>query len=146
MAKCLAALSTLVFLLLGACAQDDLAAIEDVDNAVAQLDEAFETNDVAAAKALMTPEHVSVAPYYSGPQSFDEVVATLPDFKIKQTELSEPKVVMMGSDRAMRTLTAKIEGTFEGRTLSDKVFITSILVKRDGKWLEDFYQVTAFAP
>ena len=46
----------------------------------------------------------------------------------------------------MRTLTAKFDGTFEGRSLSGDVFITSILVKQDGKWLERFYQVTRIAP
>ncbi len=146
MAKCLAALSTLVFLLLGVCAQDELAAIKEIDNVVAKLDEAFQKHDVEAAKALMTSDHVAVTPYYSGPQSFDEVVATLADYDIKQTDLSEPEVVMMGSNHAMRTLTAKLEGSFKDQSISDKVFITSILVKQDGEWLEHFYQVTSFAP
>jgi hypothetical protein len=43
----------------------------------------------------------------------------------------------------MRTLTAKFDGTFRGKSLTARVFITSILGKRDGKWLERFYQVTA---
>lgn len=146
MAKCLAVLSTLILLLLSACSQDDAATIEEIDNVVAKLDEAFQAHDVEAAKALMTSDHIVVTPYYSGPQSFDEVVATLPDYDIKQTDLSEPEVVMIGPDHAMRTLTAKLEGTFKDQTLSNKVFITSILVKQDGKWLEHFYQVTALAP
>ena len=146
MAKCLATLSTLIFLLLGSCVQDDVATIEAIDNVVGRLDEAFEARDAAAAKALMTSDHLAVTPYYATPQSFDEVVRTLADYKIKQTDLSEPEVVLLGPDYAMRTLTAKLEGSFKDESISDKVFITSILVKQDGKWLEKLYQVTALAP
>lgn len=146
MARCLAVLSTFTFLLLAACAQDGVAAIEDIDNAVAKLDEAFEARDAAAVKALMTEDHLAVTPYYSGPVTADDVVASLSAYKIKQTDLSEPKVVLLGSDHAMRTLTAKLDGTFADEPISDKVFITSILVKQNGKWLEQFYQVTALAP
>ena len=146
MAKCLAVLSTLTFLLLTACVQDEVATIEEIDNVVGKLDEAFEARDAASAKALMTSDHLAVTPYYDTPQSSDEVVRTLSDYDIKQTDLSEPEVVLLGSDHAMRTLTAKLEGSFKDETISDKVFITSILVKQDGKWLEKLYQVTALAP
>jgi len=146
MVKCLATLSTLIFLLLTACVQDDVANIEAIDNVVGKLDEAFESRDAASAKALMTSDHLAVTPYYDTPQSFDEVVRTLADYKIKQTDLSEPEIVLLGPDHAMRTLTAKLEGKFKDETISDKVFITSILVKQDGKWLEKLYQVTALAP
>ena len=140
MARGLAVFLTVLFL--AACVQDEAATIEEIDNVVGKLDEAFQTHNVEAAKALMTQDHIAVTPYYSGPQSFDEVVATLPDYDIKQTDLSEPEVMLIGSDHAMRTLTARLEGTFQDETISDKVFITSILVRQDGEWLEKFYQST----
>lgn len=146
MAKSLAVLSTLVFLLLTACVQDETADVEAIDDVVARLDEAFQEHNLEAAKTLMTSDHIAVTPYYSGPQSFEEVVATFSEYKIKQTNLSAPEVQLLGSDYAMRTWTAKLEGAFKDRTISDKVFITSVMVKQDGKWLEKFYQVTAFAP
>lgn len=144
--KLFAALSVLIFVSLSACSQGDVATIEGVDDAVGELDEAFEAQNAEAVKALMTPDHLSVTPYYGAPQTVDEVLASLPDLKYEQTDLSEPKVVLLGTDAAMRTVTAKIEGTFKGESFSDKVFITSILSKRDGKWLEQFYQVTRLAP
>lgn len=146
MPKLLAALSALIFVALTACTQDDVATVEAVDNAVGELDEAFEAQDAEAVKALMTPDHLSVTPYYGEPQSVDAVIASLPDLKYEQSDLSEPKVVLLGPDAAMRTLTAKIEGTFKDEAFSEKVFITSILAKQDGKWLEQFYQVTRLAP
>jgi ketosteroid isomerase-like protein len=144
----LAALCLIILTATVACTQSsDVTAIEDVDNAVAKLDEAFETRDAAAIKALITPDHVSVTPYYGAPRSVAEVIETLPDLKYEQTDLSEPTVVLLGSDAAMRTVTAKLDGSFKGTPIeAHKVFITAILVKQDGKWLERFYQVTHLAP
>lgn len=146
MQKLFAALSLLIFVALAGCSQDEVAEIEAVDNAVGELDAAFEAQDAKAVKALMTADHISVTPYYGTPQSVDDVLASLTDLKYEQTDLSEPKVVLLECDLAMRTLTAKVEGTFKGESFSDKVFITSILVREDGKWLEQFYQVTKLAP
>jgi hypothetical protein len=146
MPKLLAAFSAVILIALTSCTQDDVARTETIDNVVAQLDAAFEAQNVNAAKALMTPDHLSVTPYYGTPQSVDEVLASLPDLKYAQTDESEPKVVLLGDDAAMRTLTAKVDGTFEGEPFSYKVFITAILVRQNGKWLERFYQVTRLAP
>jgi hypothetical protein len=146
MPKLLAAFSAVILVALTSCTQDDVAKVETIDNVVAQLDAAFEAQNVNAAKALMTPDHLSVTPYYGTPQSADEVLASLPDLKYEQTDESEPKVVLLGDDAAMRTLTAKVDGTFKGEPFSYKVFITAILVRQNGKWLERFYQVTRLAP
>jgi hypothetical protein len=146
MPKLLAAFSAVILIALTACTQDDVARTETIDNVVAQLNAAFEAQNVNAAKALMTPDHLSVTPYYGTPQSVDEILASLPDLKYEQTDESEPKVVLLGDDAAMRTLTAKVDGTFKGEPFSYKVFITAILVRQNGKWLERFYQVTRLAP
>lgn len=146
MSKLFAVLALLIFVALAACSRDEVAEIEAIDNAVGELDAAFEAQDAKAVKALMTADHLSVTPYYGAPQSVDEVLASLPDLEYEQTDLSGPKVVLLECDTAMRTLTAKVEGTFKGEPFSDKVFITSILVREDGKWLEQFYQVTKLAP
>jgi hypothetical protein len=146
MPKLLAAFSAVILIALTACTQDDVARTETIDNVVAQLNAAFEAQNVNAAKALMTPDHLSVTPYYGTPQSVDEILASLPDLKYEQTDESEPKVVLLGDDAAMRTLTAKVDGTFKGEPFSYKLFITAILVRQNGKWLERFYQVTRLAP
>jgi ketosteroid isomerase-like protein len=144
----LAAMCFVILTAAAACSQSgDVATIEAVDNAVAKLDEAFEAQDAAAIKALITPDHVSVTPYYGAPRSVAEVIESLPDLKYEQTNLSEPTVVLLGPDAAMRTVTAKLNGSFKGEPIEDhKVFITAILVKQDGKWLERFYQVTHLVP
>ncbi|HUU24914.1 MAG TPA: nuclear transport factor 2 family protein [Methyloceanibacter sp.] len=142
----LAAFSFLILTGVAACTQDDVATIEAVDNVVARLDEAFEAQNAAAIKALMTADHLAVTPYYGTPQTVDELIASLPDLKYEQTNLSEPKVALLGRDVAMRTLTAKLDGTYKGTPFAHKVFITAIVVRQGGTWLERFYQVTRLAP
>ena len=48
---------------------DTIAAINASSNA---LDEAFAKRDVATIKALMTPDHVTVTPYFGSPQTVDD--------------------------------------------------------------------------
>jgi hypothetical protein len=69
--------------------------------------------------------------------------ASLPELKYEQTNLTEPTVKLLGPDAAMRTFTAKLDGTLKGESLSARVFVTQIMQKLDGKWREKFYQVTA---
>ena len=146
MIRSLAALLTCVFLAFPAFADARLADVEAIDNAVGELDEAFAQKNADTITALMTEDHLAVLPYRPGPQTVDQLIATLPRSEIKQTDLSEPTVVFLGPDSAMRTLTAKFEGSYEGKPVDSKVFITSIMTKKDGKWLESFYQVTTLAP
>jgi hypothetical protein len=56
------------------------------------------------------------------------------------------KVSLLGADAAMQTFTADLKGSFKGQPLPARVFATEILVKRDGKWIERFYQVTTLKP
>ena len=100
---------------------------------------AFEQNDKAAIKALMTPDHISVTPYYDGPQTTDDQIASLPELKWDQKIVGDVKASLLGD--ALRTFTADLKGSLKG-----KVFATEILVKRDGKWIERFYQVTTLKP
>ncbi len=124
----------------------DAETIEAINASSNALDKAFEQNDKAAIKALMTPDHISVTPYYDGPQTTDEQIATLPELKWDQRIVGNVKVSLLGDDAAMRTFTADLKGTFKGEPLPAKVFATEILVKHDGKWIERFYQVTTLKP
>jgi len=42
--------------------------------------------------------------------------------------------------------TADLKDSFKGKPLPAKVFATEILVRRNGKWIERFYQVTTLKP
>ena len=114
---------------------ETIKAINESSNA---LDTAFEKNDKAAIKALMTPDHISVTPYYDGPQTTDDQIASLPELKWDQKIVGDVKVSLLGDDAALRTFTADLKGSFKGKPLPAKVFATGIVVRRNGKWIERF--------
>lgn len=88
-----------------------IAAINASSNA---LDKAFGERDIAAIKALMTPDHVTVTPYYDGPQSVDDQIASLPDLDYGETIQREVNVTLLGPDVALRTFVADLKGSFKG--------------------------------
>jgi hypothetical protein len=55
-------------------------------------------------------------------------------------------VALLGPDVAVRTFTAELKGSFKGKPLPARAFVTALLVQRDGKWIERFLQVTALKP
>lgn len=121
----------------------DAGEIEAINKAAAALDAAFEKDDVGTVKQLMTPDHIAVAPYYDGPQSAADQAASLPDLKYGQTIVGDVSVVFIGPDTALRSFTAELNGSFKGRPIPRRAFISAIWVKQDGAWVERFYQVTA---
>jgi len=124
----------------------EVETVEAIDNAAGMLDEAFEQQDAEAIKALTTPDHLAVTHYYQEPQTVAQQIASLPELKYGQTNLTEPTVTMLGADVALRRFTAKLEGSYKGKVLAGPVYVTQVMVMRDGKWLEEFYQVTALGP
>jgi ketosteroid isomerase-like protein len=120
--------------------------IDAIIKAAAALDQAFERQDTQAVKDLMTPDHVAVTPYYDGPQTVADQVGSLPKLKYEQTIDGKPTVAVLCSDAAARTFKAELNGSFEGKPIASKVFVSEIWVKRDGAWAEKLYQVTALKP
>jgi ketosteroid isomerase-like protein len=148
MRKIAAILSLMILVAVGAFRAeagdaDTIAAINASSNA---LDKAFGERDIATIKALMTPDHVTVTPYYDGPQSVDDQIASLPDLDYGQTIIGEPSVALLGPDVALRTFIADLKGSFKGKPLPARAFVNETLVKRDGKWIERFFQVTTLKP
>jgi len=120
--------------------------IDAIVKAAAALDQAFEAQDTKAVTDLMTPDHVAVTPYYDGPQTVADQVGSLPKLKYEQTIDGKPTVAVLCSDAAARTFKAELNGSFEGKPIASKVYVSEIWVKRDGAWAEKLYQVTALKP
>ncbi len=121
----------------------DADTIAEVNRAAEALDAAFERQDVEAVKQLMTPDHIAVTPYYPGPQTVDEQIASLPELNYAQTIVGDVDVSLVGDGAALRTFRAKLKGSFKGVPLARHAFVTQLMVKHDGAWRERFYQVTA---
>ena len=118
---------------------ETIAAINASSNA---LDNAFAKRDVEAIKSLMTSEHVSVTPYYDGPQSIDDQIASLSELDCGQTIVGKPSIALLAPDVALRTFIADLKGSFKGKPLPSRAFVNETLIKRDGKWVERLYQIT----
>jgi uncharacterized protein (TIGR02246 family) len=130
-----------VGLLLGAGAPGDGQAVDDVKKAIGALNEAFEKGDAAAVKKLMTDDHVAVTPH-GGAQKRDEQVASLPDLKLTEYSPGAMRVTVLGRDAALVTYPLSMKGTYKGRPLPPRSFASAVWVRRDGRWLESFYQET----
>ena len=142
-------LSVLAFVLAAGIAganAGEPATVAAINAAAAALDDAFERQSAEDIKRMMTADHIAVTPYYETPQTAAAQIASLPELKYKQTNTGEVKVVVLGPDAGMRTFTARLDGTYKGKTIPPDVFVTSIMVREDGQWREKFYQVTALQP
>jgi hypothetical protein len=125
---------------------DDGATIAAINKASAEIDAAFVKGNPNEIRRAMTRDHLSVTPYYDGPQSVDDQIASLGDLKFSQKNLDEPKVILLSPTAALRSFTAEFIGTFRGQKMPRRQFVTSVMVNRDGRWLERFYQATTLKP
>lgn len=122
------------------------AIVAAINAASAALDDAFERQSAEDIKRMMTADHIAVTPYYETPQTVAQQIASLPELNYKQTNTGDVKVVVLGPDAGMRIFTARLDGTYKGKTIPADVFVTSVMVRQDGQWREKFYQVTALQP
>ena len=95
---------------------------------------------------MMTADHIAVSSYYGAPQTVAEQIASLPELKYEQTIVGAVKVDVLGPDAALRTFTARLDGTYQGKPVPPPVFVTAIMVRQDGQWKERLYQITAVQP
>jgi len=118
---------------------ETVAAVNASSNA---LDEAFAARDIDKIRSLMTADHVTVTPYYDGPQSVDDQIASLSELDYGETIIGEPSVVLLSPDVALRTFVADLNGSFMGKPLPARAFVNETLIRQDGKWIERFFQIT----
>lgn len=122
---------------------DDKAAIDAVNKAAVELDAAFERQNAETIETLLPPEHLAVTPYYGAPQSPADQIASLPELKFTQSVVGEVSTELLSPNAALRTFTAKVDGTFKGKPIPPALYVGELWVQRDGVWRQRFYQVTA---
>jgi len=124
----------------------DAGTIAAINTASDALHDAFAADDAEAIRSHMTDDHIAVTPYYDGPQAVDGIIAQLSDIDYTETIEGEPSVALLAPDVALRTFFADWKGSFKERPLPGRVYVSEILVNRNGKWLERYYQVTIVEP
>lgn len=129
-------------LLVGADKPKDDPAVKEVEKAITVLNEAFHTRDAGKIKELMTEDHLAVTPYYGGPLDRAGQVKSLADLQLTEYSAGKMRVTMLGKDAALVTYSLTQKGKFKGKELFGKNFASAVWVRREGKWLESFYQET----
>jgi ketosteroid isomerase-like protein len=124
----------------------DAGTVSAINAASAALHEAFAAGDAKAIRSHMTDDHIAVTPYYDGPQTVDGIIATLSDVDFTEMIEGEASVALLAPDVALRTFAADWKGSFDGKPLPARVYVSEILVNRNGAWTERYYQVTSAKP
>lgn len=122
-------------------AEDDTIAA--VRAAAEALDKAFEDQDPDAILSLTTVDHIAVTPYYRAAYTIEQSLNTLTELNYTITGSDPSVVTVLGPEAALVVQTKTFEGTFRGTAIPPHVYASALWVKRDGAWLEKFYQETA---
>jgi hypothetical protein len=131
-----------VGLLLGADAPKD-GPVKEIEQAMRALNEAFTKQDPVAIGKLVTENHQAITAYYGGVQNREVQMKTLPDLKMSEYQMSDVKVTMLSKETAVMTYALTLKGTYKGKELPSKSYVSAVWVLQGGKWLEAFYQETA---
>jgi len=121
---------------------DEASELATVRTAMQTLDTAFEKEDEATIRSLVTPDHIAIAPVYGGSATVDEQFALFSDISYSVYDASERAVMFLDPQTVITNYQVSLKGTFRGNPLPSPVFVTEIWVKQDGKWLQRLYQET----
>ena len=145
MMRVLTIVLTLLVALAGAASTtlaDDASELAAVRTVMQTLDTAFEREDEATIRSLVTPDHVAIAPVYGGSATVDEQFALFPDIRYSGYDATQPTIAFLDPQTVIANYQVSLDGTFRGKTLPSPVFVTEIWVKQDDKWLQRLYQET----
>ncbi len=121
---------------------DDVTLRREIIAAFEAITLAFEQQDRAAIKALTTPDHIAITPYYGGAKDIDYQLETAKDLIFTQKPISELRIEAIGPTAALLYFVAEMGGSYKGKPLAPRAGVTLIFQKEDGKWLEHVYQET----
>ena len=125
---------------------DDAATVGEIKRAAKMLDEAYAKQDVALIKTMVTSDHQAATAYYGRLVTTAEQIATLDKYQARLFDVSPEEVDLLGNDAALVTFEKSYDGTFEGKPLPKRVFVSAVWEKKDGKWLQRLYQETVIEP
>ena len=122
---------------------DEAAMRANVEKAAAILDDAFVKQDAERIATMVTSDHRSVTPYYGKTLTTAEQIETLDEFKARLFDVADKQVILLGDDAALVTFEKSYDGTFAGKPLPARVFVSALWSKKDDRWQQVFYQETA---
>lgn len=99
--------------------------------------EAYKNKNADAFKKLMAMDYHGV--YAEGIQTLDTEVADMAKADLQAYSLADVKVVFPHADVAVITYKATTNGTFNGQDRSGTYNVSSVYMKRGGRWLGVFH-------
>jgi ketosteroid isomerase-like protein len=111
-----------------------------------KINDAFAKSDVAAMKAMIAPDAVTVDA--SGVTPVAEFFKQMPTMAIKITgqQLTNFKFVWSDANTVVATYTWSGKGTVMGQPVTSPTYGTTVWSKRGAAWLPVFHQETAAQP
>lgn len=99
-------------------------------------------HDAAAYKGLHAPDFITLTGHGVVDKASSETSAMDPDVRFGQCDLSGFGVRFLSDDTALVTYHAKAAGLDHGKPFQLESYASSVWMKRDGAWLNVFYQAT----
>ena len=121
---------------------DDAALTAEIRARVNALNQAFADSNVAKIETMITADQIAVIPVYGKPTTFAERLPTLDQYKAIRSAFTPAKVKALGPTAVLVTYENSKEGSYAGKPLSPRVFVSQIWVKQDGEWRQQLYQET----
>jgi hypothetical protein len=116
-------------------------AADEVERSVRSIQAAFDKKDRETLRGLMTEDHVSIMTF-DHTSNAGELMKSLPDYNFSEYKISEQRIKLLTQEVALASHHATIKGTYKEKEVPSPVHVTTIWLKRGGKWLEAFYQET----
>ena len=130
-------------LLVVADVRSEEPAVADVLKAQAALTDAFIKGDANLIRTMMTDDKIAITPHADGPQTKAQQIETLSELKIAEYSPGKIKATVVSSDVVLLTYPLTLKGSYRGKPLAAHSYVSSLWVKRDGRWQEALYQETA---
>jgi uncharacterized protein (TIGR02246 family) len=115
--------------------------VDEVERSVRSIQAAFDKKDREALLKLMTDDHESIMTF-DHTSNANELLKSLPDYNFSEYKISEQRIKFVTEEVAFASHHATIKGTFKGKEVPSPVYVTTVWLKRGGKWVEAFYQET----
>jgi hypothetical protein len=139
------ALLALVTLVLNAPAQPEDPTGESFINTEKQSWEAWKNRNAQFFKEFLSDDHVEVG--FFGLANKEQVLATVATSActVRNYTVDQFKVTLLDANTALLTYHAAQETTCHDKAVPSPVWVSSLYVRRAGRWLNVFYQQTQTA-
>jgi uncharacterized protein (TIGR02246 family) len=137
---------------LGACVLLGLAtsalaadATDQVEQAVRELQSAWNEGDRDKVVSLVSEDHVSILSYAQFNDRQD-LIEHMKSYAFTRYEMSDLKAIQFAPDTVLVMYRGTLVGTFEGEPVPQNVIVGRVWIREDGVWREALYQETPLSP